>query len=50
MLDEKLVEKVIDIDTPFQLASVVPSSGTVIKVKGVEIGGDNLTVMAGPCA
>ena len=50
-LDEKLVEKIIDIDTPFQLVSrSFRPQGTVIKVKGVEIGGDNLTVVAGPCA
>ena len=50
-LDEKAVERTIKMDTPFQLAhrSFRPQ-GTVIKVKGVEIGGDNLTVMAGPCA
>ena len=49
-LDEKVVERTIKMDTPFQLAhrSFRPQ-GTVIKVKGVEIGGDNLTVMAGPC-
>lgn len=50
-LDEKVVERTIKMDAPFQLAhrSFRPQ-GTVIKVKGVEIGGDNLTVMAGPCA
>jgi len=51
LLDEKVIERTMEIDTPFQLVhrSFRPQ-GTVIKVKGVEIGGDNLTVMAGPCA
>ena len=50
-LDEKLVDKAIEVDTPFQLAHrVFRPEGTIINVEGVEIGVDNLTVIAGPCA
>ncbi len=45
------VEKVMRVSHPFKMASrdFVPDS-TVIKVGNVEIGGDKLAVIAGPCA
>lgn len=45
------VEKVVPIMQPFKLVSrEAKKEGTVIKIKGLEIGGDRITVMAGPCA
>jgi len=45
------LERIVEVDTPFQLANrAFTSSRTVIRIKDVEIGGDTLTVIAGPCA
>lgn len=45
------VDKVIPILQPYKLASrVFKESGTVVKVGNVEIGGESVQVMAGPCA
>lgn len=45
------VEKVIPILPPYKLASrVIKEEDTVIKIGDVEIGGDTIQVMAGPCA
>ncbi|HSV32400.1 MAG TPA: 3-deoxy-7-phosphoheptulonate synthase [Atribacteraceae bacterium] len=45
------VARIIDVPTPYQLAhrSFRPE-GSVVQVGGVEIGRDNLVVIAGPCA
>lgn len=45
------VEKVIEVLTPYKLASrEFQPEDTVIKIGDVEIGGQDLQVMAGPCA
>lgn len=45
------VEKVIHLNQQVKLASKeIKKERTVIKVKGVDIGGDDLVIMAGPCA
>jgi len=45
------VEKVVPILQPYKLASrAFHEEGTVIKVGGLEIGGDTIHVIAGPCA
>jgi len=45
------VEKVMAVLAPYKLASrEFQSENTVIKVNGVEIGGNKIVVMAGPCA
>jgi len=47
----KGIENVIKISKSYKLASRdFHPDDTVIKIKGVEIGGGNLTVMGGPCA
>ncbi len=45
------VEEVVQITHPFKLASRdFKKENSVIDVKGVKIGGENFTVMAGPCS
>ncbi|HSC71519.1 MAG TPA: 3-deoxy-7-phosphoheptulonate synthase [Candidatus Methylomirabilis sp.] len=45
------VESVVPILQPFKLASrEIKPIGTVVKVRDVEIGGDRLPVVAGPCS
>lgn len=45
------VEKVVPIMKPFKLASrEVKEDNTVVKVKGVSIGGEEVAIIAGPCA
>lgn len=44
------VERVVPIVQPFKLASREFKQETVIKVKGCQLGGGNLAVIAGPCA
>lgn len=45
------VEKIIPILTPYKIASrEFQKENTVIKIKGVEIGANEIQVMAGPCA
>src|SRR5690348_11664250 len=45
------VENVIKISKSYKLASRdFHPDDTIIEVKGVKIGGDNLVVMGGPCA
>jgi 3-deoxy-7-phosphoheptulonate synthase len=44
------VERVVPIVQPFKLASREFKQETVIKVKGCQLGGGTLTVIAGPCA
>lgn len=45
------VEKIVPIMKPFKLVSREgKEDDTVIRIKNVEIGGANLTIMAGPCA
>lgn len=45
------VEKVVPTSTPYKLASrALKSENTVIKIKGREIGGNKVIMMAGPCA
>ncbi|HBC94619.1 MAG TPA: 3-deoxy-7-phosphoheptulonate synthase [Pelotomaculum sp.] len=45
------VEKVVPILQPYKLASrTFQEEGTLIRVGGVEIGGDTIHVIAGPCA
>jgi len=44
------VERVVIISKPYKLVGrAFRPEGTVIRVRGVAIGGDRLTVMAGPC-
>lgn len=45
------VEKVVPILKPFKLVSLeFKSEPTVIDIKGIKLGGDNIAVMAGPCS
>ncbi|GAB4256675.1 3-deoxy-7-phosphoheptulonate synthase [Thermincola ferriacetica] len=45
------VEKVVHIMQPFKLVSrEAKSDDTIIKIKNVEIGGNQVVIMAGPCA
>jgi 3-deoxy-7-phosphoheptulonate synthase len=45
------VKEVHRIVSPYKLASrAFCPQGTVVRIKGVEIGGDNVVVMAGPCS
>jgi len=45
------VEKVVRIMKPYKLVSrEAQETDTVIKIRGLEIGGNKLTVIAGPCA
>lgn len=45
------VEKVVPILQPFKLASrEFKEEDTVIKIKDVEVGGDSLVIIAGPCS
>lgn len=45
------VERVMTVLQPFKLASKdFKPEKTIVKVKDVEIGGDRLTIMAGPCS
>ncbi|MFY7733650.1 MAG: 3-deoxy-7-phosphoheptulonate synthase [Bacteroidia bacterium] len=44
------IEKIIPITTPFQLSSKELKEKTTFQVKGVEIGGDDLNLIAGPCS
>ncbi|MGQ9746755.1 MAG: 3-deoxy-7-phosphoheptulonate synthase [Candidatus Caldatribacteriaceae bacterium] len=51
IIPQEWIEKTIVIDTSFQLAHrAFRPEGTVVRVGNVEIGGDSVTVMAGPCA
>jgi 3-deoxy-7-phosphoheptulonate synthase len=45
------VEKVVPILKPFKLvSSEFKTEPTVIDIKGIKIGGDNIAIMAGPCS
>ncbi|ACV61894.1 phospho-2-dehydro-3-deoxyheptonate aldolase [Desulfofarcimen acetoxidans DSM 771] len=45
------VQRVVEVSTPFKLASrAFKKTDTVVKVDNLEIGGDKIHVMAGPCA
>lgn len=45
------VEKIVPIMKPYKLVSrEAKSDNTIIKVRGIEIGGSSITIMAGPCA
>jgi 3-deoxy-7-phosphoheptulonate synthase len=45
------VEKVLQVSTPYKLVSREwKSSDTIVDVGGVQIGGNTITVMGGPCA
>ena len=51
LIDPLLIEKSIEINTPYQLANrKFKPEGTIIQVGSLEIGGSNLTIIAGPCA
>ena len=51
LIDPSWLERTIEIDTPYQLANrLFKPEGTVVKVGSVEIGGNTLTIIAGPCA
>ncbi len=46
-----LVDRVIDLETSFQLVHrLFLPQGTIVRVGGVEIGGETVVVIAGPCA
>ena len=45
------VEKVVPLRRPYRLASRETRAGdTIVRVQGVSIGGNHLTIIAGPCA
>ena len=45
------VEQVIPVSKPYKLASrEFHPQGTIVKVNGITIGGDDIVIMAGPCA
>lgn len=45
------VESIVSIVKPFEFASrELKSESTIVNVGGVEVGGNNIVVMAGPCA
>ncbi len=46
----KGIEKIISIDTPYQLASKLYKTNTVVEVKSSKIGDNNFTMIAGPCS
>jgi 3-deoxy-7-phosphoheptulonate synthase len=47
----KCVDSVIRIQEPFKKVNrKIKSENTIIKIKDVEIGGDNVVIMAGPCS
>ncbi len=47
----KNVEKVFKIQHPFKLVNkLFHPQNTVVNIDGVKIGGDNVTIMAGPCS
>lgn len=48
--DNDIVEKIVEIETPFQLASKLWKSNTSIKVDNIEISANTFCVMAGPCS
>ncbi len=51
LLSEEQVETVYRVSKPYKLASKENrKDNTIIHVDGVEIGGDNFTVIAGPCS
>ena len=51
LIDSSLIEKSIEINTPYQLANrKFKPDGTIVQVGSVTIGGNNLTIIAGPCA
>ena len=51
LIDPVLIEEIIEINTPYQLANrKFKPEGTTIQVGSVVIGGSNLTIIAGPCA
>lgn len=46
-----LVERIVDLETSFQLAHrALYPQGTIVRVGDVEIGGETIIVIAGPCA
>lgn len=45
-----IIQSIIDIKTPFQLSSKSYKSKTSFLVNGIEIGGDDLNLIAGPCS
>ncbi len=48
---DKSVDRVYPVTKPYKLASRENRrENTVVKVKGVEVGGDNFTIIAGPCS
>lgn len=44
------IAQIVEVPTPYQLASKKYKQQTTFSVKGVEIGGDNLNLIAGPCS
>jgi 3-deoxy-7-phosphoheptulonate synthase len=47
----EMIEKLIPLSTPYKLTSLlVKPEKTVVQARGVEIGGDRVILMAGPCA
>ncbi len=45
-----IIKSVIDVKTPFQLSSKTYKTKTTFNVNGVEIGGEDLNLIAGPCS
>ncbi len=48
--DFSFIENIIKISTPYQLSSNQYKKQTRFLVNGIEIGGDNLNLIAGPCS
>ncbi len=44
------IDEIIEISTPYQLSSKQYKNNTVFNVKGIEIGGNDLNLIAGPCS
>lgn len=45
-----VIEKITEIDTPYQLASNKWKKQTAFDIKGVSVGSDLFTIIAGPCS
>ncbi|MFZ4799359.1 MAG: 3-deoxy-7-phosphoheptulonate synthase [Bacteroidia bacterium] len=44
------ISEIIDISTPYQLSSKLYKTQTIFDVDGIEVGGNDLNLIAGPCS
>lgn len=44
------ISEIIDVSTPYQLSSKLYKTQTVFDVDGIEVGGNDLNLIAGPCS